>query len=164
MCVLTGARKFLRSAGVVVVRKGDDPKVLLLRRKQDSPRGERVYDWELPKGRVLENEDVTKVAVAKLKKETGMTKVDPKDLHFIHSSTYDMNEYGEDGSRTPATKSVEYFGHITTSPTFDLEAREPATIRTEWFTSGECKRLRFRHREMPAILRSAFEWYAIKTK
>eukprot|EP01064_Diplonema_japonicum_P015614 TRINITY_DN23351_c0_g1_i1.p1 TRINITY_DN23351_c0_g1~~TRINITY_DN23351_c0_g1_i1.p1 ORF type:complete len:208 (+),score=60.74 TRINITY_DN23351_c0_g1_i1:52-675(+) len=163
MCV---AKMFIRSAGVAVVRTGETPKILLMRRCLPTYAGKtKIYGWELPKGKVLQGEKAKEVAVAKLQKETGVINVKPENLHYIHSSTYDMNEYlpaaeGENQKKVPATKSVEYFGYKVETPEIDLSLRDKETARVEWYTPKEAKDLRYRNSEVPAIVRSAFGWVA----
>eukprot|EP01012_Entosiphon_sulcatum_P011933 TRINITY_DN1742_c1_g1_i1.p1 TRINITY_DN1742_c1_g1~~TRINITY_DN1742_c1_g1_i1.p1 ORF type:complete len:108 (-),score=15.51 TRINITY_DN1742_c1_g1_i1:158-481(-) len=90
----------VRSCGLIVVRAGDSPSALCIRRQRS---------WELPKGRVEPTDpDMVQCAIRELREEAGLLNaIEPAKVEVVDRVRYEMQYKGK-----RELKEVTYFGYL----------------------------------------------------
>ena len=125
----------------ILVTTGNDPKILLIRRKHDPYAGK----WALPGGFVEIDEDLPEAALRELQEETGLRDIDLKQFRT----------YGRPG-RDPRgrTISVVYYGFVAKGQ--KTKAGDDAA-EAAWFSIDKLPPLAFDHDEIITDFRDSMK-------
>ncbi|MBC8487766.1 MAG: NUDIX hydrolase [Bacteroidetes bacterium] len=126
-------RPMLTVDAVVFRQNGNNPEVLLIRRKHYPFEGK----WALPGGFVDMDETLEEAVVRELKEETGLKNVDLKQLHAF--STIDRDPRGR-------TISVIFFGFVDMENSTVIAGDDARDAR--WFDANEFPHLAFDHNKV----------------